>query len=67
MNGILSFIAIIFMIIRFDMDCVKIPKIGSILVFIGLLLREFIRQIGVKMAERKNLKDIATISSRRVC
>jgi len=49
------------------MDCVKIPKIGSILVFIGLLLREFIRLIGEGMAERKNLKDIAMISSRRVC
>jgi hypothetical protein len=49
------------------MDCVKIPKIGSIPVFIGLSLREFIRQIGVKMAEKKNLKDIAMISSRRVC
>ncbi|WP_334310839.1 hypothetical protein [Nodularia spumigena] len=46
------------MIIRFDMDCVKVPKIGSIPVFIGLSLREFIQPIGVKMAERKSLKDI---------
>jgi hypothetical protein len=44
------------------MDCVKIPKIGSILVFIGLLLREFIRLIGEGMAERKNLKDLGMIS-----
>ena len=62
MNGILRYIVIIFMIIRLDMDCVKIPKIGSILVFIGLLLMEFIQPIGVKIAERKNLKDIGTIS-----
>ena len=43
------------------MDCVKIPKIGRILVFIGLSLREFIQVIGVQMAEKKNLKGIETI------
>jgi hypothetical protein len=63
MNGILSFIVIIFIIIQFDMDCVKIPKIGSILVFIGLLLREFIRLIGEGMAERKNQRDFGMIKN----
>jgi hypothetical protein len=45
------------------MDCVKIPKIGSILVFIGLLLREFIRLIGEGMAERKNQRDFGMIKN----
>ena len=61
MNGILRFIVIIFMIIQFDMDCVKIPKIGSTLQFIGLLLREFIRKIGEGMERKKNHREFGMI------
>ena len=53
MNGILRSIVIIFTIIRFDMDYVKILKIGSTLAFIGLLLRAFIQPIEEGMAEKK--------------
>ncbi len=68
MNGILPDLVIIFMIIQSDMDCVKILKIGSILVFIALSLKEFIQPIGVEEKEKKNLKELGMISLfRRVC